>query len=864
MKKIIPHLIAFVAIAIFSIIYFAPAVFDGKVLQQTDSLQGIAAGKEVMEYSKKENREILWSNSMFSGMPTYQGMTGNNYNYLGQIVKKVTTLFSPSDESGAYSTLGMLFMLSIGFYFLMVVLKVDYRIAIIAAIAFGISTNHILLIQAGHLFKVLALASIPPLLAGIILAFRGNYLWGAVVTAVFTALLIQSQHIQITFYFFLTMLIFVGIKAYESVKLNRMPKFVRGLGAIALGAILGLMTNITTLWTQQDYAAETIRGKSELVSKTGEVKNGLDKDYAFSWSFGKMETFSVLIPNFMGANSGEAFVSDPESASLAALRAMNSPKANELAQLTSMYWGDQPFTSGAPYFGAVIIFLYFLGIFLLKDRIKWWALGATLLLIVLGWGRNFELLNFFLFDHVPLFNKFRAVTMTYSLAHLMLVMLAFLALQRYLYGSITIPEMKKSLMKALYVTGGLCLFALLYSWVYELSGPNDAKLSEYPQLLTALKTDRAAALQADTFRSLLFILAAFGVLWASFKMKMSPVVAFSIVGLMAIIDIIGVDKRYLSNDDFIFPTALNKNIGARTVDNQINRDVTNYRVLDLARGGNPFANGFTSAFHKSIGGYSAAKLMIYQELIEKYLSGTDGQVLNAMATGNDTTLKDKGTLNALNMLNTKYVIYPTSSSKDESFIQNVLADGNVWFAKDIKVVANANEEIDAIATNNPKEVAIIQSKFANSINGFKPQYDSTNTIKLTNYVPDHITYESNSKTDQVAVFSEVYYPESKGMHIYIDGKLQPNALMKANYVLRATKVPAGNHKVEVIFEPNAYYTGVKIGKVGSLLTLLLLGFAIWTTYKKREYTEEEVEIIHSTEIPKDVFKSTPPAAKKKK
>lgn len=864
MKKIIPHLIAFAVIAIFSIIYFSPAVFDGKVLQQTDSLQGIAAGKEGMVFNKKENREILWSNSMFSGMPTYQGSTGSNYNFIGRVVKKVTTLFTPSDESGSYSTLGMLFMLSIGFYFLLIVLKVDYRIAIFGAIIFGISTNHILLIQAGHLFKVLALASLPPLLAGILLAFRGNYLWGALVTAIFTALLIQSQHIQITFYFFLTMLIFLGIKAYEAVKLNRMPKFVRGLAAIAVGALLGLMTNITTLWTQQDYASQTIRGKSELVSKTGEVKNGLDKDYAFGWSFGKMETFSVLIPNFMGANSGEAFVSNPSSESLAALRAMNSPKANELAQLTTMYWGDQPFTSGAPYFGAVIIFLFFLGIFLLKDRIKWWALGATILLILLGWGRNFEALNFFLFDHVPLFNKFRAVTMTFSLIHLMMVMLAFLALQRFLYGSLTMPEMKKALLKALYVTGGLCIVALLYSWVYDLSGANDAKLAEYPQLLKAIKSDRAAALQSDTYRSLMFILAAAGVLWASFKMKLGPVVSFAIVGLLALIDIIGVDNRYLSNDDFIFPNVLNQNIGARTVDNQINRDATNYRVMDLTRGGNPFANGFTSAFHKSIGGYSAAKLMIYQELIEKYLSGTDGQVLNAMATGNDSTLENKGTLYALNMLNTKYIIYPTGAGKEETFIQNTLANGNAWFVKQVKVVANANEEIDAIATNNPKEVAIIQSKFANSINGFKPQYDSTNTIKLTNYVPDHITYESNSKTDQVAVFSEVYYPESKGMHIYIDGKLQPNALMKANYVLRATKVPAGNHKVEVVFEPNAYYTGVKIGKVGSLLTLLLLGFAIWTTYKKREYTEEEVEIIHSTEIPKDVFKSTPPASKKKK
>jgi len=862
MKKLIPHLIAFAAIALFSVIYFAPVVIDGKVLQQTDAMQGIAGSTEMMEYAKREKREVLWSNSMFSGMPTYQGITGENYNVVGAIVKKVSTLFSPADETGHYGTAGLIFMLAIGFYFLLSVLKVDYRVAILGAIVFGLSTNHILLLQAGHLSKVLALAALPPLLAGILIAMRGNYVWGAVVTAVFSALLIQSQHIQITFYFFLTMLIFFGIKLYEAQKLNRLPKYARAVAAILVGATLGVMTNITTLWTQQDYASQTIRGKSELLGTKGEVKNGLDKDYAFGWSFGKMETFSVLIPNFMGANSSDAFVSQPESESLAALRAMNSPKANELAQMTSMYWGDQPFTSGAPYWGAVVIFLFFLGIFLLKDKIRWWALSATILLMILGWGRNFEAFNFFLFDHVPLFNKFRAVTMTYSIVHLMMVMIGFMALNRYVFGATTTPELRKALVRALSVTGGLCVLALLYGWTQELVGPNDDKLAEFPQILKAIRMDRANALQSDAMRSLAFILLAAGTLFASFRMNLGKFAVVGIIGVLSLIDIIGVDKRYLKNEDFVMPNRMSQTKAAKPVDLQIQQDKTNYRVMDLRIGNNPYANAFTSAFHKSIGGYYAAKLMIYQEFIERYLSRFDGQVLNAMASGNDSALVDKGALNALNLVNTKYVIYPTGKDEEATFIQNQLALGNVWFVKDIKKVANANEELDAVATIDPKTTAVLQSKFVEKLGGLSPQFDSANTIKIANYIPDHITYESDAKTDQLAVFSEVYYPESKGMNIYIDGQKQTDALLKANYILRACKVPAGKHKIEVKFEPKAYYTGINIARTGSILTLLLLGYALWLTYKRREYTAEEVEIIQATEIPKDVM-GTKKTTKKK-
>ena len=817
LKLLLPHLISVVALVLFALIYFSPAAFDGKVLQQSDTLQADALQSERIAYAKKEGRDILWTNSMFAGMPIYQGVTGETYNIPTKILQNV--MFLGDVTNGSY-TFPLLFTCLFCAYLMFVMLGVNWKYALAGSLLFGVSSTHIILIEAGHTNKVMALAYLAPLLGSILMVFRGRYLLGGALVAVFASLEFGANHIQITYYFLLLLAILGIVKFIQALKEGEMAHFAKAAATLVVTIGLGFLTVLPQVWTQYDYAAETIRGKSDLVSaETGTKKEGLTKDYAFSWSIGKLESFSFLMPNFMGSDSGEYFARDPESESLKALRSMgNNPQVNNLAQATTKYWGDQPFTSGAVYYGAVILLLFFLGVFLLKTSLRNWILASMAVIAVIGWGKNFAVVNYFLFDYFPFFNKFRSVGMVFGIGHLLLVALGILGLKAFLNPETDAEKRKKSLLYAAATVGGLCVLALLYSFMGTLAGPNDDQIAKSaPQLLGAIRADRAGLIQGDAFRSLFFVLAAAGVLFASLRMSFNPMITIALVTLLGLADMIGVDKRYLSNDDFVTQTRSKQNTAPRPVDTQIMQDKDlSYRVLDLSRGGNPFANGFASFYHKSIGGYYAAKLMIFQEVVDRYMSkggATFQQILN--------------------MLNTRYIIQGSEEKGAQpQAARNPDALGNAWFVKNYTIVENANAEMDSLENLQPLQTAIIQKKFAENLNGLNIKYDSANSIKLTNYVPDFMTYETKAATEQLAVFSEIYYPEAKGWHAYIDGN-RVAGVLKADYLLRALRVPAGDHKLEMRFEPSAYSTGNALARVGSALVMLLLLGALYWTFKKK-------------------------------
>ncbi len=813
LKVLLPHIAAVIVLILFAGIYFSPSFIHGKVLTQSDIVQAKGMQAEITKY-KEKGEAILWTNAMFAGMPVYQISNGTKiHNYVGAFINKAFRL-----NKAITVPYALLFTLLIGFYLLLVSLKVDWKLSLMGAIIFGISTSHVHLIDGGHLNKVLTLAYLAPTFAGALLAFRGKYLLGGFLFAIFIDRQIASNHFQITYYFFFLLSILGAIELYQAYKEGELSRFTKAAGTLLIALLIGIMPNVPKLWSTSEYSKETIRGTSELVKKVSDgttaPTDGLDKSYAFSWSLGKMETFSLLVPNFMGATSSEAFAQDKNSASLKALRKMNNPQqAQSLAQATSKYWGDQPFTSGAPYYGAVVLLLFFLGAFLVKDPRKWWLIIGTVLMILFSWGRNFPILNYTMFDYFPMFNKFRAVSMAVGLGHVMTVLLGVWGIKELMNAARNKEEKMKALYAGVGVAGGLCLMVLLLSVVMTLEGPRDAALAQYPDFLDALRSDRAGIMQGDALRSLGFILAAGALIWVFIRSNFNAIFLIAGIGLLAVADQWGVNSRYLHSDKFVTPSKSKQITEPRPVDKQILADPDpHYRVLDFSRG-NPFSNALTSYFHKSSGGYHAAKLMIYNELIERYLS------------------RPTDNMHIVGMLNTKYLIGGQAGQEQASKVQEAL--GNAWFVDEFRLVDNANAEMDALADFDPKKTAIIQKKFESSLSGLNITANPADNIKLTSYHPDRMAYESNTSSERLAVFSEVYYPPSKGWKVYIEDQPATD-FVKANYVLRALRVPAGKHKIEMRFEPGSWTLGKTIGQVGSLLLMLMLLGGLFLVFRNKE------------------------------
>jgi len=801
LKKISPHLIVILLFVGISFTYFSP-VIEGQLLDMADITHWKGMSKEVTDFRAATGEEALWTNSMFSGMPAYQISTRSNGNLIQYVAKNISL--------GIPRPANILFLYLLGFYLLLLSLKVDYRLSAVGAIAFSFSSYFFIIIMAGHITKAYAIAYVPMVVAAVLYTYRGRMLLGGALTALTVALEINCNHFQITYYLVLMLLIIGLFQFIKDLKGNNLIDFSKRTGILLLAALLASGTSLTRLATTMEYGTESTRGKSELTNNLDNKTSGLDKDYATSWSYGVAETFTLLIPNFYGgASQGELTTN---SKTYQAIK--RAPNAKQLIKQLPLYWGTQPFTSGPTYAGSIVIFLFVFGLFFVKSEMRVWILLATIMSIMLAWGKNFMSLTELFLDYFPGYNKFRAVSMILVIAEFTLPLLGFVALNKFLLekdedyetdskvkyvktqkvSHVVVKGQKlRSLNLAFYIVGGLSLiFALIPSLFFDFVGGQDANLAKNGWPIDALQSDRAGLLSADAWRSFTFITLTFGAMWMFLKNKISRKYVILIVGLLVLADMWTVNKRYLNDDNFVSKRKLKEPYQATAADQQILEDKDpNFRVFNQSV--STFNDASTSYFHKSIGGYHGAKLKRYQELIENQIA--------------------KGNMAVLNMLNTKYFI--TQEGKVQ---QNPGAIGNAWFVNEINIVANADAEINALDGFNPSNTAIVDARFSEQmILGLD---NSGASIILTEYKPNYLKYISNSTKSGIAIFSEIYY--DKGWNAYIDGELMPH--FRANYVLRGMQIPSGNQVVEFKFEPDVYYFSERVSLASSILLLLLLAF----------------------------------------
>ncbi|OQX76258.1 MAG: hypothetical protein B6D64_10210 [Bacteroidetes bacterium 4484_276] len=819
-SNILPYLVAIIIFILIATIYFSP-VLEGKKLKPNDVTNFKGMSKEIVDFREKTGEEPLWTNSMFGGMPAYQIST----EYNGNLMRYVDYIF----RLGLPYPIWIVFLYMIGFYILLLVLRVNPWLAITGAIAFGFSSYFFIIIEAGHNSKAHAIGYMAPVVAGFILTYRRKYLLGGLMTLLFLALELKSGHPQITYYLMLALLLFGITELVSAIREKNYLPFIKSSAVLIIAILLAVLTNITSLWATWEYGKYTIRGKTELSTEKENRTSGLDKDYATQWSYGIDETLTLLIPDAKGGASG--VIGKNESV----LKGVDSRFKEYVATSANRYWGNQPFTSGPVYAGAIVMFLFFLGLFTVKGKLKWWILAATILSIMLSWGKNFMPLTEFFLDYFPGYNKFRAVSMILVIAELMIPILAVLALLQILDDPKSFTKKLKifgypvnPFYLAFGLTGGLALLFALFPGAFfnflsdqeiqsiasqQQSDPTYGK--QLAEFFANVEIARKNIFKADAIRSFIYILLAAGVIFAFAKNKLKKEYAIGLVTLLILIDMWSVDKRYLNNDSFVRKSKTEEPFKMTKADQFILKDKDpDFRVLNLTV--DPFADASTSYFHKSIGGYHGAKLRRYQELY-------------------DHQLKNKMNMAVLNMLNTKYIIQP-DNNKQPTVMPNIQACGNAWFVKDIKWVKNADEELAALSDFDPEKIAVIDEQFKPDLEGFTPTNDSTALIKLISYAPNHLKYQVNTHNDQLAVFSEIYYP--KGWNAYVDGKLAPH--IRVDYVLRAMVIPAGKHLVEFKFEPKAYYIGEKISLASSLLVLLLvLGYFVYEIKRYFASTKEE-------------------------
>jgi hypothetical protein len=800
-------------------VYFSPAL-QGKALYQSDVLMAQGMQKEIMDIKAKDGKGPLWTNSMFGGMPAFQIWVQYPNNVTTYVISFFKTVFpNPIDTV-------LLYLL--GAYLLFCVLRMNPWLAAAGAIAFAFSSYNFQIIDAGHSNKAMAIAFFPPILAGIIMTFRRQYLIGAVLTALFLAIEIRTNHIQMTYYLFIALLIYVGIELYHAVKTKTTQDFLKSFGYLAAAALLAIAVNAGMLWTTYEYGTETIRGKSNLKTEKSEPNNGLDREYAYQWSQGLGESLTFLVPNAYGGASGSGNL-DENSEVAKALSAKGipaeqiMPAMQQLSQIgLSTYWGDKQFTSGPWYFGAIICFLFVLGLFIVKNRIKWWILSASLLCLLLSFGRHLPFLSDLFFDYFPLYNKFRAVESILVITAFLIPVLAILAVKEVAFHTEDPKKLNKSLLNSLYITGGLLIILIAVptvllefktqnhnAFIEQLTQVTNGDRTFADSIAKALVDDRISLARMDALRSLFFVLIGAGLIWALIKKKMNPQVTFIILAAVILTDMWNIDRRYLNNEKFVEKNILAQQFKTRDVDQIIQRDGSYYRVLDLASG-NPFSNSIPSYFHKSIGGYHAAKLKRYQEVLDKQFNGAINE-------------------DVLDMLNTKYLITSDQNGEKETMVNRSTAAGNAWFVQNVEYVKSADEEMLAISSFDPKKVMVVHEEFKPMIDIKKVGYDGNAFIRLTNYHPDLMTYEYSSGRDALAVFSEIWY--DKGWNAYLDGEKIP--YFRADYLLRAAQLPGGNHKLEFKFEPNSYYTGEIISLIASILLVLGLAYAIYTEMKSK-------------------------------
>ncbi len=815
LKKILPHLGAYIIMMAASFLFFLP-LFQNKTISAGDEFRAKALQTEIKTFKGIDGKSSLWTNATFSGMPSYQILNPGKSNYT-KIVHRATMLFQGANEPQFVLLVAMFLC-----YLLLICLKVDWRIALIGSIGYGLSTYFIDLAEAGHNSKILTMAWVPGVYAGAILAFDKKYLLGGALFALCFSINLYANHFQITFYLFLMLVIMGIVKFVYALKSNTLPSFSKAVGILTLAGLLGLGANLSRIWTTQEYSKETIRGKSELSSKA-KKGDGLDKNYIFAWSYGIKETFTLMIPNFYGGGTSHTMRGTKTHDRLynqIKNQALKNGASLELAQKSAeqqvsllFYWGKQPFVGVAIYFGIVLCFLFFLAIFLVKGDLKVWLLASAVFALSLAWGNNFFLNEFFV-DYLPLFNKFRAVSMALGISHLSVIALAMLGLKGITDSTIPIAKKKNALFISLGITIGLCLLAMILGSLSTMVGKNDSRVGE--QLVSLLQEDRKSLLYNDVIRSLILVFIAGSLLWAYLSGKIKSTILILILAVVSIGEVWMVNKRVFFSEKYETIKA-NNEVEPYKADLEILKDKDlHYRVLDLADG-NPFENARTSYFHKSVGGYHAAKLMRYQDFIEKYLSAPSKS------------------MHLFRMLNTKYIIEGNGANSNAKKIPDPL--GNAWFVNEFSIVNNGDEELAALANLDPKNKAIVQKDFSESLANFNITPDENASIKLVDYHPDELTYEYSCKTDQFAVFSEIYYPPSKGWNLYLnDQKIAP--FFKTNFLLRGSILPASDKgKLVMKFEPKSFKIGELISKISSILILLFFVGGIILYFKNNSLPE---------------------------
>ena len=806
LKAFYTHFFVLVFFVIAALAYFNP-VLQGKVIEQSDIRQYTGMAKEQNNFRKKTGEEPYWTNSAFGGMPTYQLGAYYPHDYVKKLDRLIRFLPRPADY---------LFIYFLGFYILLCCLKVDYRLAALGALAFGFSTYLIIILGVGHNAKAHALAYMPMLLGGIVLTLRGKYLWGFILTAIAMALEVGANHYQMTYYFMLLVLILGVVYLIDAIRRKKLKNFLASIGLLLIAVVLGIAANATSLMATKEYADWSTRGKSELTIKPdGSTKtntNGLSKDYITQYSYGIVESLNIFIPRLFGGSNGEDLGESSKTYDFLIDQGISRSQALDFSKSLPLYWGNQPGTAGPAYIGSIIFFLFILGLILVKDKAKWWLLGGVIMSLVLSWGKNFGLLTDFMIDYFPLYNKFRAVSSIQVILELCAPVLAILALKELFDSKVDKNSKLKALKISMFTILGIVLALLLLKGTFSFESFSDETLKRYygDEILSLIQLDRKTVYTNDLFRTLIFIALSVGVIWLYLKERIKENILIILLGVLIVVDLVGVDMRYVNKEDFVSKRRMSDPFPEKPVDKQILQDEGIYRVYNPQEGLN---GASTSFYHKSIGGYHAAKPAGLQDLFDFYIY--------------------KGKIEILNMLNVKYVIQQDEEGKSTPAM-NPDANGNAWFVSKLIEVKSADEEIKALDNMDVKNEAVVNTARFKNVKRFNFHTDSLANVALIDYKPNYITYKASNPNAGVLVFSEMYY--ENGWNAYIDGQLKDH--FRANYVLRALNISGGDHTIEFKFEPEVIKNGSQITLASSivlgLIVLMGIGFSFRRSPKKEE------------------------------
>lgn len=820
--KLIQPAMAAAVFLILSIMYFLPQL-QGKVLQQSDILAGRAMVNEAKTYQKETGRVMLWTNSMFGGMPTYQMSSPQKNNLMGW-VHKVHQLFIERP-------IGYFFAAMFGCYIVLLCLGAGHWAAMLGGIAFGLTTNQLVLYETGHMSKFMTIVYSSYVIAGTILAYQKKYFAGAVLFAVGMGLSLFNNHIQMTYYLGMFLIAYVLVMFVLAIRRKDFSSFAKASAVLLAGVVVSLGSYASKMWTTVEMSSDTMRGGPVLETplqqaSEGSSVQGLEWEYAMRWSNGVKDVIAMFVPRGAGGSGSETL-----SDNAAVVKDLTSKGVNVNFGMP-LYYGILPFTAGPVYIGASVLFLFVFGLFYMRPSLRWWLLGAVILSILLSMGKHFSLLNKPLFDLLPLYNKFRAPSSILSLTALLIPIGAALGLGGFMKGHQ--KSFQRPIWIALGVVGGLSLLiALLGSSFMSFGGASDERLAGQGWNVEALIKDRKSALTADAWRSLIWVLLCSAVIWVYHQGKIKQWLLLSGLGLFIIADLWAIGRRYVSTEDFQPTRNVDAIFEPRPVDQQILQDKSlHYRVHDVTQ--DPFNSSMASYHHRTIGGYSPAKFQRYQDLIDRYIGA--------------------GNMNALNMLNAKYFII--NDQEEKPMVRpNPTALGNAWFVENINVVNTNTEELNAIDTVDLSQNVFVHKEFNNEISGFDPSKNGQ--IVLTSYAPDQLVYKSTAASEQLAVFSEIWYGPNKGWQAFIDGKEATH--FRANYLLRAMKIPAGDHEIKFIFNPKSYHIGEVISLIFSLVIVLVLlyGLYIWLT------TPPPVVPVYATETVKVQKKGISPKKKGK-